>query len=884
MRRAVVFLVAALGLTLTPLTPVGSTPSASAASSDIVAVVVEGTGYGHGRGMSQWGAYGWAVDQNKSWEWILDHYYGGTDLTTVNTAQQRIQVRLLALDGIGTLGVTSGSGNVSAGGVSARSLYAKETSTNVFEIWGSSAVACSASTALVVPNGNIAQGSSNSTAVRQIQTFLNAYRISGDAELGVDGQFGPLTAARLRDWQGDQSLTVDGVWKNTDATRARQLIAATTTSAAFTKLTTVAGPVIFTSANSENSAAAPSSVLGVCDASGKVTHYRGSIELHNATSNTNWVVNDVKTEDYLRGVVPKEISASWADAGGGKGINAVMAQAVAARSYGLQQNRYAPYASICDSQSCQVYFGAATRVNATAAATNVEDPRTDAAIVATAGKVRTKNGSIVATEFSASNGPRTAGHTFPAVDDAPGDGTANNPNHKWTRVIDADVLASTYGLGTLTTATMTEAASANNRQYDGIWFNDVLLNGSKRIEAWTFRGTFGLPSPGFTIRVITRDTTTKTFGMIGDSVGNGIAGSFAGEFVTLTDGMFPSAYLTMYDGRCTANTSCPGPTGVEAVSQLPANLDLVVVELGYNDWSPAMSTAIDAMMSALTARGVKQVAWVNLASATKISSNWSTYGQRNAALLEAKSRWANLTILDWDTASNTTEKSRWFASDGVHLTSTGEAAFSLWLRAQIATLAPPGPAPQRLVPPKRIEFDVVGESVQGSLGEQLTIPPDVTAAIVNVTAVGPDSSGYVTVWPCSAARPLTSSLNYASGATVGNGVIAPVDSSGKACFYSSAGTDVVVDLTGWYGGLDGNGSGFVASTPHRLVDTRFGTGAPKAKVSPSTSLTMQVTGTSLKLANGTATTVRFIAIASALAGTDTATPSTVSWVPVTAIS
>ena len=47
------------------------------------------------------------------------------------------------------------------------------------------------------------------------------------------------------------------------------------------------------------------------------------------------VVNRLRTEDYLRGVVPREVAASWADAGAGRGAQAVQAQAVAARSYAL---------------------------------------------------------------------------------------------------------------------------------------------------------------------------------------------------------------------------------------------------------------------------------------------------------------------------------------------------------------------------------------------------------------------------------------------------------------------------------------------------------------------------------------------------------------------
>ncbi len=43
---------------------------------------VIGRGYGHGLGMSQWGAYGMAT-QGKTYQDILQHYYRGTTLTTI---------------------------------------------------------------------------------------------------------------------------------------------------------------------------------------------------------------------------------------------------------------------------------------------------------------------------------------------------------------------------------------------------------------------------------------------------------------------------------------------------------------------------------------------------------------------------------------------------------------------------------------------------------------------------------------------------------------------------------------------------------------------------------------------------------------------------------
>ena len=42
-------------------------------------VTIRGHGFGHGEGMGQWGAYGYAI-QGSTWQQILAHYYGNTAL------------------------------------------------------------------------------------------------------------------------------------------------------------------------------------------------------------------------------------------------------------------------------------------------------------------------------------------------------------------------------------------------------------------------------------------------------------------------------------------------------------------------------------------------------------------------------------------------------------------------------------------------------------------------------------------------------------------------------------------------------------------------------------------------------------------------------------
>jgi SpoIID/LytB domain protein len=207
-------------------------------------------------------------------------------------------------------------------------------------------------------------------------------------------------------------------------------------------------------------------------------------------------VNVVALDDYLRGVVPRESPASWATLGGGKGMQALMAQSVAARSYAWAQNRYA-YAKTCDTTTCQVYGGRA--VQTASGFTDLEDSRTDTAIANTAGSVRLLNGAVASTEFSSSTGGYTAGGTFPAVIDE-GDAitSPNNPNHTWTTQIPISSIESRYGKGTFASATVT---ARNGLGEDGGRVVNMRLTfsgGSVDVSGNAFRAAFGLKSDWFT--------------------------------------------------------------------------------------------------------------------------------------------------------------------------------------------------------------------------------------------------------------------------------------------------------------------------------------------------------------------------------------------------
>jgi peptidoglycan hydrolase-like amidase len=725
------FVAAAVVAAATAVGVPASTPKVAAAPADeIVAVVVDGVGNGHGRGLSQWGAYGRAVNAGQTWQQIIATYYGGTTLG--GAANETIGVRLLALDGASTTGVFVPSGIVTWNGSQWASLKAVEEAPGIYDVYGSPSVAC--------PDDPV------------------SWTALGEANV-----------------------------------------------------------VTFTGGD-----ATPAGSIGVCRPDGSVVHYRGAIRVQDDSEGNNRTVNDVAIEDYLNGVVPREVSASWGLAGGGSGMHALRAQAVAARSYALAQNRYS-YAKTCDSSSCQVYGGAARRSSATDAAPEVlESNLTNQAIAETAGVILVKDGPVVSAEFSASNGPRTAGGAFPAVDD-PWDDVPANPLHRWTRVLDAGAVASKFGLGTLTAA-WTEPDPSTS--WEGAWDNRVRLVGtssSTTVSALDFRSQYGLPSHGISVRVVTRGMISpQDFAFIGDSVGASITGSDEAELPALLDGIFATARYDAVSSRCTVGNCTAAPDGLGVAGSLEQGTELVIVELGYNDPSANYGTKIDQVMTALRAKGVQRVGWVNVSTRKS-----ATFANVNNALSTARQRWPELVVLDWNAASSGAQRDRWF-TDGVHLTNTGQSEFALWLRSQVLSLATAGPGKLPGGEFLRVPVRGVGD-----------VPPSgVTAVALNVTAVDPSAWGFFTVWPCGSPMPPNAShVNFINaGAVEPNSVLAPVDGTGEVCVWTYASSHVLVDVNGWFT------SGFQGQNPNRIVDTRSGQGAPAGKLGAKQVMRVRVAG------------------------------------------
>jgi stage II sporulation protein D len=149
--------------------------------------------------------------------------------------------------------------------------------------------------------------------------------------------------------------------------------------------------------------------------------YRGEFLITASGGRLN-LINRLPVEDYLRGVVPREVYPSWP-------LASLKAQAVAARTYTVASlgRHGAEGFDLCATTHCQAYGGA-----------TVEHPNTDRAVAETAGQILTYNGKAISAFFHDSSGGLTADPakvwtvSLPYLKEVY-DWDFNTPHAQWTR-------------------------------------------------------------------------------------------------------------------------------------------------------------------------------------------------------------------------------------------------------------------------------------------------------------------------------------------------------------------------------------------------------------------------------------------------------------------
>jgi stage II sporulation protein D len=274
---------------------------------------IKGRGWGHGIGMSQYGAQGFATKDNRDYRWILSHYYPGTTLDARPSTMMKVLV------------------------------------------------------------------SPGRSAVR----------------IGSITQFTPVGAKDV----------AAGTWR------------ATATASGKLKLVMGGSTRMFASQKTF----APGG--GFLEVNG--APYRGTVVLRVSGSRV-FALNRLSIDNYVRGVIAREMPSSWAQP-------ALRAQAVAARSYALAGGGKCSFpgtgAVFCPDTRDQVYGGV-----------GAETPSTNAAVAGTAGEVLVSNGSVASTFFFSTSGGKTASvsdewgssqSAFPYLRSVSDPFDSISPHHRW---------------------------------------------------------------------------------------------------------------------------------------------------------------------------------------------------------------------------------------------------------------------------------------------------------------------------------------------------------------------------------------------------------------------------------------------------------------------
>ncbi len=164
--------------------------------------------------------------------------------------------------------------------------------------------------------------------------------------------------------------------------------------------------------------------------------YRGNLVVRRS-GGTISVINALKLDQYVRGVVPSESPARWP-------LAELEAQAVAARSYALAELKPSSHYDLVPDTRNQVYGGVAA-----------ERPRGNRAVVKTEGQILTFDGKVARTYYSSSSGGRTESSQdawpgsapIPYLRSVPDPWDTYSPNHDWgPYVFSTSQLAARLGL------------------------------------------------------------------------------------------------------------------------------------------------------------------------------------------------------------------------------------------------------------------------------------------------------------------------------------------------------------------------------------------------------------------------------------------------------
>lgn len=254
------------------------------------------------------------------------------------------------------------------------------------------------------------------------------------------------------------------------------------------------GAVLYTSAAGQSLAVRPAGTLTRFEGN----HYYGAFLCRPEVSGRLSVINYVELEDYVKGVLPYEMSASWSR-------EALKAQAICARSYALTNlDKHASLGfDLCNTTNCQVYRG-----------TGRATANSDAAADETAGQYLIANGKPATGFFFSSDGGATESNEnvwggdpisyLRGVRD-PYENSASALNGSWSVTmtaaqVTAKLQSAGYSIGTAASVTVTQRTDMDN--VNQVTVTDT-AGKSITLRNSAVRTAFGLNSIRYTVSATT---------------------------------------------------------------------------------------------------------------------------------------------------------------------------------------------------------------------------------------------------------------------------------------------------------------------------------------------------------------------------------------------
>jgi hypothetical protein len=166
--------------------------------------------------------------------------------------------------------------------------------------------------------------------------------------------------------------------------------------------------------------------------------------------------------------------------------------------------------------------------------------------------------------------------------------------------------------------------------------------------------------------------------------------TFVGDSVPASIDYVPEARKTLDRGlrmkldlkvcRRLVAPSCPydGSTPTTALQAIrgygPKLGDVLIVDVGYNDYSGTYRDQMREVIKQADAQGVRGIVWVTMRQAR------SSYDWTNHVIKTEARKWPNVSVADWNSES---KGKPWFGSDGLHLDDSGADHLASFLRPYI---------------------------------------------------------------------------------------------------------------------------------------------------------------------------------------------------------